>query len=88
VNLERERLAQEIARRKEESDRDERREKSFLDVLVNMQQQMFTFLSKQQLTKASIDTPVMSSTPPPTSLSLDDHLENDINNDINDADKD
>lgn len=49
VNLERERLTQEINRRKEESERDERREKAFLQVLMKMQEQMFTFLSKQQL---------------------------------------
>ena len=48
INLERERLAQEIARRKEEKEREERREKSFLEVLTKLQDQVFTFLSKQQ----------------------------------------
>ena len=48
VNLERERLAQEIIRRKEEKEREERREKSFLEVLTKLQDQMFNFLSKQQ----------------------------------------
>lgn len=56
VNLERERLAQEIARRKEEKEREERREKSFLDVaslLTKLQDQMFTLLSKQNTNSAN-----------------------------------
>ncbi|RWS13106.1 hypothetical protein B4U79_14852 [Dinothrombium tinctorium] len=49
VNLERERLSQEVTRRKEESEREERREKCFLQTLMKMQEQMLGFLSKQQL---------------------------------------
>lgn len=48
VRLERDRLAQEIARRKEEKEREERREKAFLEVLTKLQEQVFTFLGKQQ----------------------------------------
>ncbi|XP_054161566.1 uncharacterized protein LOC128959597 [Oppia nitens] len=49
VGLERERLAQEVSRRKEENERDERREKALLQHLMRMQEQMLNFLSKQQL---------------------------------------
>jgi len=48
VNLERERLAHEIAHRKEEKEREERRERSFLEVLTKLQDQVFTFLSQHQ----------------------------------------
>ncbi|RWS31054.1 hypothetical protein B4U80_06390 [Leptotrombidium deliense] len=53
VNLERERLSQEVTRRKEESEREERREKCFLQTLMKMQEQMLAFLSKQQLQPVS-----------------------------------
>ena len=46
VHLERERLSQEVARRREENDREERREKVFLSTLTKMQEQMFTYLAK------------------------------------------
>lgn len=64
VNLERERLAQEIARRKEEKEREERREKSFLDVLTKLQSQVFTFLSKQ----AQVSVPTSSTADLPAGL--------------------
>jgi len=51
VVLERERLRQEISRKKEENDREERREKQFLSTLMKMQEQMFNFLSRSQLVK-------------------------------------
>ena len=46
VTLERERLTQEVSRRKEETEREERREKAFLATLTRMQEQMFSYLSK------------------------------------------
>lgn len=46
VHLERERLSQEVTRRKEEVEREERREKIFLTTLSRMQDQMFTYLNK------------------------------------------
>lgn len=46
VHLERERLSQEVARRREENEREERREKVFLATLTKMQEQMFTYLAK------------------------------------------
>jgi hypothetical protein len=49
VVLERERLQHELSRRREEAEREERREHSFLQTLVKMQQQMFDFLSRQRL---------------------------------------
>lgn len=64
VNLERERLAQEIARRREEKEREERREKSFLDVLTKLQSQVFTFLSKQ----AQVSVPTSSTADLPAGL--------------------
>jgi len=63
VSLERDRLTQEVSRRREESERDERREKEFLQVLMKMQEQMFTFLSKQQVNP--VLSPQQSSSPPP-----------------------
>ncbi|OTF77556.1 hypothetical protein BLA29_010540 [Euroglyphus maynei] len=53
VNLERERLAQEVARRKEEKDREERREKIFLDerifnVLKHHEKQSWDSSNEQQ----------------------------------------
>lgn len=47
VNLERERLAQEVARRQEEKEREERREKSFLEVLTKLQEQVLSFITQQ-----------------------------------------
>ena len=47
VHLERERMAQEVTRRREEKEREERREKAFLSTLTRMQEQMFSYLSKQ-----------------------------------------
>jgi len=46
VHLERERLSQEVSRRREEHDREERREKVFLSTITKMQEQMFTYLAK------------------------------------------
>lgn len=46
VQLERERMDQEVIRRKEDNEREERREKAFLHTLTRMQEQMFSFLSK------------------------------------------
>jgi hypothetical protein len=46
VTLERERLTQEVTRRREETEREERREKAFLTTLTRMQEQMFSYLSK------------------------------------------
>lgn len=46
VHLERERLSQEVTRRKEETEREERREKIFLSTLTRMQDQMFSYLNK------------------------------------------
>lgn len=66
VSLERERLSQEVSRRREESEREERREKVFLQTLMKMQEQMFTFLSKQQLLPPSS---------PLTSCNLTTHLQ-------------
>jgi len=72
VGLERERLAQEVSRRKEENERDERREKAFLQHLMRMQEQMFSFLSKQQLANpASVASGL--SYPPSPSQSADQH---------------
>ena len=51
VVLERERLRQEIARKKEENDREERREKLFLNTLTKMQESMFNFLSRSPSVK-------------------------------------
>jgi len=65
VNLERERLTQEVSRRKEENERDERREKAFLQHLMRMQEQMFTFLSKQQLVNPAT-IPQLSLSPTPS----------------------
>lgn len=48
VNLERERLAQEIIRRKEEKEREERRERTFLEVLTRLQDQVFNFFAAHQ----------------------------------------
>lgn len=47
VHLERERLSQEVSRRREENEREERREKCFLGTLTKMQEQMFAYLAKQ-----------------------------------------
>lgn len=63
VNLERERLAQEIVRRKEEKEREERREKSFLQVLTKLQDQVFNFLSKQHSSYASCPSQKNATTP-------------------------
>ena len=72
VGLERERLTQEISRRKEENERDERREKAFLQHLMRMQEQMFSFLSKQQLViPASISSQRVSTPPSPTQSAAD-----------------
>jgi hypothetical protein len=68
VNLERERLAQEVSRRKEENERDERREKAFLSHLMKMQEQMFTFLSKQQLVNPATIPQLSISPSPPQSV--------------------
>ncbi|KAI1290242.1 Zinc finger and SCAN domain-containing protein 29 [Halotydeus destructor] len=46
VHLERERLSQEVSRRREENEREERREKVFLATLTKMQDQMFAYLAK------------------------------------------
>lgn len=46
VVLERERLSQEIQRKKEENEREERREKLFLSTLTKMQESMFNFLAR------------------------------------------
>lgn len=46
VHLERERLSQEVTRRREENEREERREKCFLATLTKMQEQMFSYLAK------------------------------------------
>jgi len=67
VNLERDRLSQEVSRRREESERDERREKSFLQVLMKMQEQMFSFLGTKQLSSSQAST--QPSTSPSTSPS-------------------
>lgn len=45
IKLEKERFQQEAARRKEDNERQERREKAFLTALVKMQEQTFSFLS-------------------------------------------
>lgn len=55
VVLERERLRQEIQRKKEESDREERREKLFLNTLTKMQETMFNFLSRSPYIKDSVN---------------------------------
>src|SRR5690625_1351885 len=47
VNLERERLAQELIRRKEEKEREERHDKKLLEILAKYQEQ-FLFLSKKR----------------------------------------
>lgn len=65
VGLERERLSQEVSRRKEETERDERRERAFLQHLMRMQEQMFSFLSKQQLMGPISSSNVVSSPPTP-----------------------
>ncbi|KAH9423500.1 hypothetical protein DERP_003781 [Dermatophagoides pteronyssinus] len=75
VNLERERLAQEVARRKEEKDREERREKIFLDVLNKLQERIFSVLKhheQQSTMKQSRDQEKSQSNEPtqtPTSSS-------------------
>lgn len=62
VSLERERLDREAVRRREETERDERREKAFLQTLMQMQEQMLQFLTKQQITtSASSATPISPS---------------------------
>lgn len=58
VNLERDRLAQEIARRAEEKEREERREKAFLEALTKLQDQVFTFLDKQQSSTTAQQQPL------------------------------
>lgn len=44
IKLEKERFQYETMRRKEEKERDERREKAFLDTLTNMSERLFNFL--------------------------------------------
>ena len=50
ITLEKERFNRDALRRKEEAEREERREKSFLETLMKMQEQTFAFLAKQNLT--------------------------------------
>lgn len=49
VHLERDRLSQEVQRRRQEKEREERREKVFLATLSQMQEQMFSYLEKVNL---------------------------------------
>ncbi|UXI18007.1 hypothetical protein NH340_JMT03950 [Sarcoptes scabiei] len=46
VNLERERLAQEVARRKEEKEREDRRVNSFIEILTKFQEQFLSILKQ------------------------------------------
>ena len=48
ITLEKERLNRENVRRKEDCEREERREKLFFQTLMKMQEQTFSFLSKQK----------------------------------------
>lgn len=69
VNLERERLAQEVARRKEEKDREERREKIFLDVLNKLQERIFNVLKHHEKQSWDSSNEQQQPTQTPTSSS-------------------
>lgn len=51
VVLERERLRQEMAKRKEDNDREERREKQFLNCIMKMQEQFLNHIARNQTVK-------------------------------------
>lgn len=51
VILERERLRQEMAKRKEDNDREERREKQFLNCIMEMQKQFLNHIARNQTVK-------------------------------------
>lgn len=68
VNLERERLAQEVARRKEEKEREERREKIFLDVLNKLQERIFSVLKHHE--KSNEQQPTQTPTSSSSSSNL------------------
>jgi len=55
IQLEERRLEQDIIRKQEQREREERREKKYLDAMVKMQNQMFQFLAKQSNSSYSID---------------------------------
>lgn len=64
VTLERERLEREAVRRREETERDERREQAFLSTLMKMQEQMLNFLKGQNFTSTSSSSTAAASTSP------------------------
>lgn len=81
VCLERERLKDEVARRKEEVEREERRERAFLSTLSRMQEQMFTYLSKQNTigNPSTVNTSsVVSSQSSPCNNNSDDVVESEL----------
>jgi len=86
VVLERERLRQEITRKKEESDREERREKQFLNTLMTMQRNMFDFLSRSQSVGKDLNT--LSSTNGQISTRNEQHLNGGLNDHNGDYDED
>lgn len=87
IKLEKERFNREAARRKEEHEREERREKAFLDTLMRMQEQTFSFLAtftgsnRSQLTPTSTSQGVSSVQTTTTHTS--DLINNSSNNKIN-----
>jgi hypothetical protein len=56
IMLEKERMSRETLRRKEDYEREERREKRFLQTLMKMQEQTFSFLSKQKIVQVNSKT--------------------------------
>ncbi|XP_053201111.1 uncharacterized protein LOC128386146 isoform X2 [Panonychus citri] len=77
ISLEKERFEREASRRKEENEREERREKAFLDTLMKMQEHTFKLLScfnadksptpKSNSASETSTTYMNETTPPPTS---------------------
>lgn len=81
VSLLRQRFDDEATRRKEELERDERRERAFLSTLQRMQEQMFSFLSKQNAigNVSTVNTSsVVSSQSSPCNNNSDEIVESEI----------
>lgn len=88
VVLERERLRQEITRKKEESDREERREKQFLSTLMKMQSQMFDFLSRNPANTTSKDLSALNTNGQLNQLNRNEQHLNGLNDHNGDYDED